>query len=397
LKPVQLRAVGAILLALTLAACATTPRHPAPGRPVSRPPPAAARPEPRPSHPVEPAAPAPRFIPLSALKGWEADDHAAALAAFRETCGAARDPAMAQVCRGARAIGPLDAETSERFLEANFRAERLSGEGVLTAYFSPQYPARHRSSEEYSAPLRAKPADLRMVDAGTFDPSQSGRPIAARDTGNGDLVPYPDRTAIEATPPDKALAWMRPEDLFFLQIQGSGVLTFEDGKRMKAVYAANNGWPFLGIANPMRDRGLLARDSTSAETIRAWLADHRGPEARAIMQLNPRYAFFNLAPDDGRQPVGTANLPLPAGRALAVDPAYHQMGDYFWIDASAPMLNGAFPAYRRLAMALDTGGAIKGDVRADLYLGLGPVAGAEAGRVRHTLRLYRLVPKDAIP
>ncbi|HEX2815463.1 MAG TPA: MltA domain-containing protein, partial [Phenylobacterium sp.] len=336
-------------------------------------------------------------LPLSALRGWEAEDHAAALAAFRETCGVARDPAMAQVCRSARAVGPLDRETSERFFEANFRAERIAGDGVLTAYFSPEYPARHRASDEFSAPLRAKPADLRVVDAGTFDPSQSGRQTAARDTGSGPLTPYPDRTTIEAAPPDKALAWMRPEDLFFLQIQGSGVLTFDDGKRQKAVYAANNGWPFLGIANPMRDRGLLARDNTSAETIRAWLADHRGPDAQAIMQLNPRYAFFSLVADDSRQPVGTANVPLAAGRALAVDPAYHPMGDYLWIDASAPMLNGAFPAYRRLATALDTGGAIKGEVRADLYLGVGPAAGLEAGRVRHTLHLYRLVPKVAAP
>ena len=391
----QLRLLGAVLTALSLAACATTP----PPKPHSTPQPHRAAPSPPPSEPrprqAEPAPANERFLPLSALRGWEAEDHAAALAAFRETCGVARDPAMAQVCRSARAVGPLDRETSERFFEANFRAERIAGEGVLTAYFSPEYPARRRPNDEFSAPLRPKPADLRMVDAGTFDPSQSGRQTAARDAGDGPLVAYPDRATIEAGPPEKALAWMRPEDLFFLQIQGSGVLTFDDGKRQKAVYAANNGWPFLGIANPMRNRGLLAGDNTSAEAIRAWLAAHRGAEAKAIMQLNPRYAFFSLAPDDGRQPVGTANLPLPAGRALAVDPAYHQMGDYLWIDASAPMLNGAFPAYRRIAMALDTGGAIKGEVRADLYLGQGPAAGLEAGRVRHTLKLYRLVPKAA--
>lgn len=114
------------------------------------------------------------------------------------------------------------------------------------------------------------------------------------------------------------------------------------------------------------------------------------------MQMNPRYAFFSLAPDDGRQPVGSANLPLPPGRSLAVDPSRHQMGELFWVDAEAPILKGAFPAYRRIAMALDTGGAIKGDVRADLYLGVGPAAGAEAGRVRHTLRLYRLVPRSLL-
>jgi peptidoglycan lytic transglycosylase A len=395
---VQLRAVGATLIALTLAACATTP-PPKPHPAAHRAPPPSVRPPaeaPHPSRPTE-AEPTGRVEPLTALKGWESEDHAAALAAFRETCGAARDPAMAQACRSARAIGTLDRETSARWFEAHFRAERISGEGVLTAYFSPEYPAHRRASDEFSAPLRARPADLRMVDAGTFDPSQSGRQTAARDSGNGPLTPYPDRATIEAMAPDKALAWMRPEDLFFLQIQGSGVLTLDDGKRMKAVYAANNGWPFLGVANPMRDRGLLARDNTSAEAIRSWLADHRGPEAQAIMQLNPRYAFFSLAPDDGRQPVGLANVPLTAGRSLAVDTSFHPMGELLWVDAESPILKGAFPSYRRIAMALDTGGAIKGEVRADLYLGVGPAAGAEAGRVRHTLKLYRLVPKDAAP
>ena len=336
----------------------------------------------RPERPA-PEAPAARFLPLTALPGWEAEDHAAALAAFRDTCGAARDPDMAQLCRAARAIGSLDRDLSRRFFEANFRAEREPGEGVLTAYFSPEYPARRRPNDEFSAPLRPRPADLKPADPTRPDPGVSGPP------------PYADRSTIEATPPEKALAWMRPEDLFFLQIQGSGVLTLDDGRRMKAVYAANNGWPFIGIANAMRDRGLLARDNTSAEAIRGWLADHRGADAQAIMQLNPRYAFFSLVPDDGRQPVGSANVPLAAGRSLAVDPAYRQMGELYWIDANAPILAGAFPAYRRVAMALDTGGAIKGDVRADLYLGLGPAAGAEAGRVRHTLRLYRLVPRDA--
>ena len=327
------------------------------------------------------------------MKGWEAEDHAAALAAFRETCGVSRDPAMAQVCRSAKAIGPLNRETAERFFEANFRAERLEGEGVLTAYFAPEYPARRAPDAEFSASLRPKPDDLRVVDAGMFDPAQAGRQGAARDTNQADLEPYPDRAAIEAETPDRVLAWLRPEDLFFLQIQGSGVLTFPDGKRMKALYAANNGRPFVGVANAMRDRGLLARENTSGEAIRAWLAAHRGPEAEEIMRLNPRYAFFNLAPDDGKQPVGAANVPLPPGRAIAIDTTLHAMGELLWLDAEAPILAGAFPTYRRVVTALDTGGAIKGEVRADLYLGLGSAAGAEAGRVRHTLKMYRLVPR----
>ena len=385
----QGRVAVAALGALILSACASAPP------PVS--PPSHRPPSPFPAEPPPPAPPVERTLPLSALRGWAAEDHAGALAAFRDTCGAARDPAMARTCRNARAVGPLSADAARRFFEANFRAEPSPGDGVLTAYFAPEYPARRAPDGEFTAPVRGKPADLKVVDGGLFDPTQAGRPSAAFDPGDGQLQPYPDRAAIEATPPGQALAWMRPEDLFFLQIQGSGVLTFEDGKRLKALYAANNGRPFVGVANVMRDRGLLARENTSGEAIRSWLADHRGPDADEIMRLNPRYAFFSLAPDDGRQPVGAANISLPPGRAVAVDPAFHGMGELFWLDAEAPILAGAFPAYRRLVLSLDTGGAIKGDVRADLYLGLGAAAGAEAGRVRHTLRLFRLVPKDPAP
>ena len=385
----QGRVAGAALGALILSACATA--HPPASPPSQRPP------SPFPSEPRPPAPPVERTLPLSALRGWAGEDHAGALAAFRESCSAARDPAMARTCRNARALGPLTSDEAKRFFEANFRAEPSPGEGVLTAYFAPEYPARLAPDGDFTAPVRAKPADLKVVDGGLFDPTLAGRPSAAIDPGNGPLQPYPDRAAIEATPPGKALAWMRPEDLFFLQIQGSGVLIFEDGKRLKALYAANNGRAFVGVANVMRDRGLLARENTSGEAIRSWLADHRGPDADEIMRLNPRYAFFSLAPDDGRQPVGAANIPLPPGRAVAVDPTFHGMGELFWLDAEAPILAGAFPTYRRLVLSLDTGGAIKGDVRADLYLGLGAAAGAEAGRVRHTLRLFRLVPKDAQP
>jgi membrane-bound lytic murein transglycosylase A len=373
------------MAALFVSACATA-RPPGPA-PVAPPPPGPSEPPPEFHGTPE------RLRPLTALRGWAADDHLAAWDAFRAGCGAAKDPAMAAVCREARAMGPLTADQAKRFFEANFRVEALPGDGVLTAYFAPEYPARRKKDAEFNAPVRPKPADLKAIDAGVFDPMQAGRQGAAQADSNGALAPYPDRAAIEADPPAKVLAWMRPEDLFFLQVQGSGVLTFDDGSRQKVLYAANNGRPFVGIANPMRDKGLLAPDDTSADSIRAWLAAHRGPEADAIMRLNPRYAFFSLAPDDGRPPVGAANIPLPPGRSLAVDPAYHAMGELLWIDGEAPILKGAFPAYRRLAVALDTGGAIKGEVRADLYIGQGQAAGAEAGRVRHSLRLYRLVPR----
>ncbi|MCR5878119.1 MltA domain-containing protein [Phenylobacterium sp. J367] len=366
-----MRAAGAALLALTVAACATPKYEPQPGpRPGVPPFPRPGRPEsPRP----EPTKPPLRVLELSELPGWAADNHAEAFAAYRATCQAAQGPAFARLCRQAKAAPPLGSREARAFFEANFRALETAGEGVLTAYFAPEYPARAVADEVFSAPVRPKPADL-----------VNGQPYAARDE-------------IEARPADDALAWMRPEDLFFLQIQGSGVLTFEDGRRMKALYAANNGLPFVGIANPMRERGLLARDNTSGEAIRGWLAAHAGPEADEIMRLNPRYAFFRLAPDDGRQPAGSAGIPLPPGRAIAVDLTRHSHGELHWISAEAPMLAGAFPTYRRLVTALDTGGAIKGEVRADLYLGLGAEAGTEAGRVRHTLRMYRLIPREPGP
>lgn len=372
----------ALAAVLALAACASPREAPRPVQPPAPSPAPAPQPVPTPAPPAfEPDLTA-EVLPLEALKGWAEEDHAEALAAFAETCGAARDPSLAGVCREARALGPLPGLDAKRFLESRLRARRLAGEGVLTAYFAPEYAARSAPDAEFSAPVRPKPLDLRADGSAVFQVGAGGR-----------LGPYPDRAAIEASPlVEPPVAWMRPEELFFLQIQGSGVLVFEGGRRMKALYAANNGRPFVGVANAMRDRGLLARDNTSGEAIRAWLVAHRGPDADAIMRLNPRYAFFSLAPDDGRQPAGAAGAPLPSGRAVAVDLTLHSLGEVFWIDAEAPILAGAFPVYRRMVTALDTGGAIKGEVRADLYLGQGAAAGVEAGRVRHTLRMFRLVP-----
>ena len=360
----QLRPLRAALACLILAACATSERRPPP------------------PFPAEPPPPPTRTVELAELPGWSAEDHGKAFEAWRATCHAARDPDWTRVCLRARSAGALGPDDARIFLERAFQAESLPGEGVLTAYFAPVYAARRQPDAEFSAPVRRKPADLKTEGASVL-----------RVRPDGTEEPYPDRTAIEASPEPQPLAWMRPEELFFLQIQGSGVLIFENGDRMKALYAAHNGRPFIGVANPMRDRGLLPRDQTSGEAIRAWLAANRGPAADEIMRLNPRYAFFRLAPDDGKPPVGAANVPLPAGRAIAVDPAFHGYGGLFWLDAEAPLLKGAFPRYRRLVTALDTGGAIRGEVRADLYLGEGAAAGAEAGRVRHTLRMHRLVPR----
>jgi len=380
----------AALVSLTLAACTTT------APPTTGPGPIATGPVSPPTSPTGPTSPSNPssggpFLSFASLAGWQDEDHLAALNAFKAGCGAARDQEMARVCRLARTEGPTEEWGARLFLEANFRPQAVGDQGLLTAYFAPKYDARLSRSAEFSAPVRGVPSDLVMLDLGAFEPSFAGKKVTGR-VKDGKFQPYPDRAAIEASPADKPLAWMRSEELFFLQIQGSGILVMPDGRRVRAAFAGGNGKPFVGIATAMRDRGLLPANNTSGEAIRSWLADNRGPKADEIMQLNPRYIFFKLSDDDGKEAVGAAGVSLPAGRAIAVDPSRHAMGELFWLDASAPKLAGAFPAYRRLAVALDVGGAIKGDVRADLYTGTGPAAGVEAGRVKHDLRLYRLIP-----
>jgi len=371
----RIRVSGAAALLLILAACAT----PKADGPIVVPP----TPAPVPAPAVPPVPPQPP-VSFADLPGWESDDHAAALEAWRATCGVSRDAAAAAICRKARAQGPVDAADARAFLEAHFRPVALQDPGLLTAYFAPRYEARFSRRAGFTAPVRGRPADLEMKGSGEVTRTVDGRAEA-----------YPDRAAIEATEPEVILAWMRPEDLFFLQIQGSGILVLPDGTRKRAAFAAHNGQPFLGIARPMRERGLLKDSDTSGDAIRRWLAEHRGPEADEIMRLNPRYVFFRMSDDDGKEASGAAGVPLPASRAIAVDLSRHDVGELFWIDASAPILTGAFPTYRRLTVALDTGGAIKGEVRADLYIGSGDAAGVEAGRVRHTLRMWRLVPVPA--
>jgi membrane-bound lytic murein transglycosylase A len=192
---------------------------------------------------------------------------------------------------------PVTPSMARAFLESGFTvvtAGTANGRpGLLTAYFAPEYNARRTPDAEFDMPVRPRPAGWTRGAVGAV------------------------RAEIEAAPATDALAWMRAEDLFFMQIQGSGYLTFEDGSTARAAYAADNGQPFTGIARTMTEQGLLPANGTSGEAIRAWLAARRGPEARAVMALNPRYIFFAMTPDDGGHPNGAAGIPLTARRSIA--------------------------------------------------------------------------------
>ena len=365
------RRPGLAATLLLLAGCATATGE-APTRPSA--------PAPGPSQLTSAPDPAPPSgLPgPQTLPGWADEDHLAAFQAYAGTCHVTREALATVRCEEAQAIGrmsrPVTPSVARAFFERGFgvvAAGTSDGRpGLMTAYFAPEYPARRAPDASFDTPVLALPEGWTR----------------------GQILP--ERATIEAgPPPSPPLAWMRAEDLFFLQIQGSGYLTFEDGTTARAAYAADNGRPFTGIARPMAERGLLPADGTSGDAIRAWLAAHRGAEARAITALNPRYIFFSLDPDDGGDPAGAAGVPLPARRAIAIDPASWTYGDLVWISADAGNLTGARHGYQGLVMALDTGSAIRGPVRADLYIGRGEAAGAEAGVVRHPLRMWRLVPR----
>jgi membrane-bound lytic murein transglycosylase len=473
-----IRAAGLLAAVTTLlAACAGGPPVRPTASPASRPAPHRTvdvsrptdRERPSSSDAVAPAPPEParQLVPVESLKGWSSEDHRAALAAFRVGCRVAHSVALRRACQAAAQTGSQDPEEAKRFFERHFRAVILPGEGVLTGYFAPVYPARRQREGPFTAPVRSPPPpgqliygpvppamtlartdtdapvpaatpaaavptvaaalDLAALEAPSSDPVADllDGPAGASAVAERPATPPPslpalsqrpsdpvispadpppqlvrvrmreaERALIDQAPADGVNAWMRPEDLFFLQIQGSGVLVFPDGQRQRAAYAGDNGKPFVGIARPMIREGLLPANGASGDGIRRWLADHAGATADAVMQKNPRYVFFRLGPDSGAEPPGAAGVPLPPGRAIAMDSSHHDFGAVYWIDAEAPTLAGAAAQYHRLAVDLDTGGAIRGPIRADLYFGTGDAAGREAGRVKHVLRLARLMPVD---
>ena len=355
---------------------------------------------PQPQPPVPQPAPTQAQVPaqslaMSDLPGWQSSDAFIAIEAVRASCaykgGKSQGSDFMALCDDLKLQDFNAADAIKTWLGTHFEAEKYEGQGLLTAYFVPEYTASTTKSEEFNQPVRPRPSDLVIVEGAKMTPPQSGTKVPARKTEDG-LVPYYSRADIEAQPVE-AKIYMRAEDYFYMQLQGSAFLTLEDGTRVLASYAGDNGLPFVGIAKPMVEKGILTKDQASGDNIRAWLSAHRGPEAQAIMNLNTRYAFFSVE-TKLHDPTGAAGTALPPGSAVAIDPAFHNFGELIWIDADTGNLSGAVPVYQRLVRALDTGGAIKGNIRADLYMGVGARAGQEAGRVRHNLRFYKIKIKS---
>jgi peptidoglycan lytic transglycosylase A len=352
-------------------------------------------------------------VAFGALDGWSGDDHVAALGTFRNSCqpilkkkaramlGRHFEGSLRQVCERLRKLDPsVDEARARRFFEENFRPVRIArlGEeaGFLTGYYEPEVEGRRTASDDFNIPIYRQPegffARLRAA-IGKLVRHRIGRIVG------GQL----DRAAIE----DGALkgralelCWLKdPVDAFFIQIQGSARVRLEDGKLLRINYDASNGLPYTPVGRILIERGIIPREQMSMDAIRAYFAEE--PEdAREIMRMNKSYVFFRevseLPPD--REPAGAQGVNLVRERSIAVDKAIHVYGTPFWIEADLPIASEKpVTRFRRTMIAQDTGGAIIGPARADIYFGAGIEAGTVSGRIRHAGKFFMLVPKEADP
>lgn len=333
------------------------------------------------------------------LPGWEEDDLSGALSAFLRSCRRLRSEAdWSPVCDAAARAG-----SARTFFETHFQPFAVSAgddpEGLFTGYYEPLLQGSRKRSDRYRVPLYIRPPDLVMVDLGDFREELKGQRIAGR-VEEGDLVPYPDRKAIEEgalSGRELELVWVDDAvDAFFLQIQGSGRVRLDGGSEMRVGYAAQNGHPYFAIGKDLVERGAMPREEVSMQSIRRWLAQN--PKlADDVMARNASYVFFEELQGEG--PLGAQGVPLTPGRSLAVDLKHWTLGTPMWLDARAPSPREGEPdrPLRRLMIAQDTGGAITGVVRGDVFWGHGDEAAEVAGRMKHPGRMWVLLPRFPQP
>jgi membrane-bound lytic murein transglycosylase A len=345
------------------------------------------------------------------LQGWTADDHLAAFAAYQASCRAPLKSrrsdereelsgALSIVCRKAAGLQPLDTSTARAFFEKNFQPLRIArlGEaaGLLTGYFEPVVAGSRFPSPEFSVPLYRRPRDLEAVGySGAPAFPNKGVRIGRRNDKN-EFVPYYDRAAIEAGALDGQkleICWLKSSsDLLALQIEGSGRVMLEDGTPLRVAYDSHNGYGFSSIERLLIDRNIIARKDISSQAVRDWMAANPD-EAAKVRAANRSYVFFRITGLTNQgEPLGAQGVPLTAGRSIAVD-RLHQYGTPFFIEAELK-LEGGKAAFHRLMIAQDTGSAIVGPARADLYWGAGEQAARIAGRIHHPGRFVMLLPRE---
>ena len=275
--------------------------------------------------------------------------------------------------------------------------ERIENRGLVTGYYEPAFPISLEKTEFYSAPVLTRPDDLVDVNLGAFRPDLAGERIAGRIV-DGRLIPYPDRRAINdgaLSIKAETLGYMDPNDLFFLQIQGSGRVIFNDGSIMRVGYDGANGRPYTAIGKVMVDREIMPLSDVSMQSIRNWLETASPAAAEELREKNASYVFFQRRDDLGEMagPLGAQGVPLTAQRSIAVDRRFYAMGTPIFVDIEASAGVSDTPL-RQLMIAQDTGGAIRGPIRGDYFWGAGEDASSRAGMMKASVQFHVLLPRD---
>ncbi len=381
------------------------------------------------AHSVEPTPhqlpPEPLRLPDSALEpidwnsldGWAADDHAAAFATFLASCrpmlrtilpqGETRPMyfALMQVCRRALAAGRLAGEQARMFFERNFRPLRISklgdSAGFLTGYYEPIVDGSRFPTGIFKVPIYRRPPDL-VPPLNAAGPGFPNRGQSLRRTSSGRLVPYYDRGEILDGALDGQhleICWIKDQtDALLIQIQGSARVRLEDGTMLRITYDAHNGYPYVPVGRILIERNIIPREEMSLERIREWMRTNP-QSAEEVRRQNRSFVFFRITGlSDDREAVGAQGLPLTPGRSIAVDNSLHVYGTPFFIQGGLPLSSEKRTAsFDRLMIAQDTGSAIVGPARADIYWGAGDQAGHIAGRIRHPGKFAMLVPRELDP
>ena len=349
--------------------------------------------------------PAPEYTQLQ-KSGWEAIDEldndklSAAWGAWRQSCSTLINKQPWQTaCQAATALSASDVP-SNREIEAYFRQhfevyqatnEDGTDTGLITGYYEPVLRGSLFKSDIYRYPLFGKPADLITVDLSEVHPELKYKRVRGRLVGSK-LVPYYDRREIEENAPlaGQELLWVDDViDLFFLQIQGSGLVKLDNGREVHVGYADQNGRSYNSIGRVLIEQGELSRDKASMQGIKDW-ARNNPYKLRELLYSNPSYVFFRELPAGLPGPLGALGVPITAERSVAVDPRHIPLGAPIFLATTYP--NSSKPL-NRLMVAQDTGGAIKGGVRADFFWGAGAEAGKKAGAMKQPGKIWVLLPK----
>ncbi len=337
-------------------------------------------------------------ISWNQLDGWSEDDQDQAWPALLHSCKAMKSkPGWQSICLAAEKLDQPDRVQARLFFETWFRPHRVYGtkgrtEGLITGYYEPLLFGSREPSSRYRFPLYSRPESLLTIDLGERFPALKNARVRGRLVGNR-VIPFYSRADIEADHSLLAgseLLWLDDRDaLFFLQIQGSGRVQLPDGRIIGVGYSDQNGHVYRAIGKVLVDRKELALEDVSLFSIRQWLRDHPD-QAQDLLNQNPSYVFFVLRDKPGEGPVGSLNVPLTPRRSIAIDPELISLGVPMWLSTHYP--GDVERPLKQLVFAQDTGGAIKGTLRADLFWGHDTDAERAAGTMKSRGSLVVLLP-----